>query len=170
MTDQMRQTALRRLNGPMRLTLAGLWAERLSHAFWPLWTLLIATLAALAFGIQDTLPIEGVWTGLVLATLGAVWALVAGLRTFRKPSQADAYRRLDARLPGQPIAALTDDQALGSDDPASKAVWQAHLARMADRAAQARAVEPNLRLARRDPFALRYVALTALVMAVLFGS
>ena len=170
MTDQMRQSALRRLKGPMRLTLAGLWAERLTHAFWPLWTLLIATLAALAFGIQDTLPIEGVWALLVLATLGAVWALVAGLRTFRKPSQADAYRRLDARLPGQPIAAMTDDQALGSDDPASKAVWQAHLARMADRAAQARAVEPNLRLARRDPFALRYVALTALVMAVIFGS
>ena len=29
---------------------------------------------------------------------------------------------------------------------------------------------PDLRLAPRDPFALRYVALTALVMALLFGS
>ena len=154
----------------MRLTLTGLWAERLTHAFWPLWTVLIASLAVLAFGIQDHLPIEGVWAGLVLSTLGAVWALIIGLRAFHRPTQADAYKRLDARLPGQPIAAMTDDQALGSDDPASKAVWQAHLARMADRAAKARAVEPNLRLAKRDPFALRYVALTALVMAVIFGS
>lgn len=170
MTNPDRQTALRRLNGPMRLTLAGLWAERLTHAFWPLWTVLIATLAALAFGLQDWLPIEAVWAGLVLSVLGALWALVAGVRAFHQPTQADAYRRLDAHLPGQPIAAMTDDQALGSDDPASKAVWQAHLARMADRAAKARAIEPNLRLAKRDPFALRYVALTALVMAVLFGS
>ena len=170
MTDPLRQTALRGLNRPMRLTLTGLWAERLTHAFWPLWTVLIASLAVLAFGIQDHLPIEGVWAGLVLSTLGAVWALIIGLRAFHRPTQADAYKRLDARLPGQPIAAMTDDQALGSDDPASKAVWQAHLARMADRAAKARAVEPNLRLAKRDPFALRYVALTALVMAVIFGS
>ena len=170
MPDTDRQTALRRLNRPMRLTLAGLWAERLTHAFWPLWTVLIATLAVLAFGVQDWLPLEGVWAGVVLSTLGALWALVAGLRVFRKPTQSDAYARLDARLSGQPIAALNDDQALGTDDPASKAVWQTHLARMADRAAKARAVEPNLRLAKRDPFALRYVALTALVMAVIFGS
>ena len=170
MPDMDRQTALRRLQRPMRLTLAGLWAERLTHAFWPLWTVVISTLAVLAFGVHDWLPIEGVWAGIVLSSLGALWALFAGWRVFRKPSEAEAYTRLDARLPGQPIAALTDDQALGTDDPASKAVWQAHLARMADRAAQARAVEPNLRLAKRDPFALRYVALTALVMAVMFGS
>ena len=132
--------------------------------------MVISTLAVLAFGVHDWLPIEGVWAGIVLSSLGALWALFAGWRVFRKPSEAEAYTRLDARLPGQPIAALTDDQALGTDDPASKAVWQAHLARMADRAAQARAVEPNLRLAKRDPFALRYVALTALVMAVMFGS
>ena len=170
MPDMDRQTALRRLQRPMRLTLAGLWAERLTHAFWPLWTVVISTLAVLAFGVHDWLPIEGVWAGIVLSSLGALWALFAGWRVFRKPSEAEAYTRLDARLPGQPIAALTDDQALGTDDPASKAVWQTHLARMADRAAQARAVVPNLRLAKRDPFALRYVALTALVMAVMFGS
>lgn len=170
MPDTDRQIALRRLNRPMRLTLVGLWAERLTHAFWPLWTLIITLLAALAFGVQDWLPLEAVWAGLVLSCLGALWALIAGFRVFRKPTEAEAYARLDSRLPGQPIAALTDDQALGVTDPASKAVWEAHLARMADRAALARAVEPNLRLARRDPFALRYVALTALVMAAIFGS
>ena len=170
MPDTDRQTALRRLIWPMRLTLAGLWAERLTHAFWPLWTVIIALLAALSFGVQDWLPLEAAWAVIVLSALGALWALFAGLRAFRKPTEADAYTRLDSRLPGQPIAALNDDQALGSDDPASKAVWLAHLARMADRAAQARAVEPNLRLTKRDPFALRYVALTALVMAVIFGS
>ncbi|MDZ4134498.1 MAG: DUF4175 family protein, partial [Paracoccaceae bacterium] len=52
----------------------------------------------------------------------------------------------------------------------SVAVWQAHRVRMAARAAQAVAVAPDLRLARRDPFGLRYMALTALVTALLFGS
>ncbi len=170
MTKTIRQTALDRLQRPMRLTLAGLWAERLTQAFWPLWTICIATLATLSFGLQDWLPLEGVWAGIVLFSLGALWALVSGLRAFHKPTKVDAYTRLDSRLPGQPIAALSDDQALGIDDPASQAVWQAHLSRMADRAAQARAVEPNLRLAKRDPFALRYVALTALVIAAIFGS
>ncbi len=42
--------------------------------------------------------------------------------------------------------------------------------RMAERAAAARPVRPDLRLADRDPYALRYVALMAFVTALLFGS
>lgn len=170
MKDKLTQKAFGRLTWPLRLTLAGLWAERVTQCFWPLWTLLAAVLAALAFGLQDQMALEAVWAGLVLALLGILWAVVAGLRAFRRPSRAEALARLDAALPGQPIAALTDIQAIGAADPASIAVWQAHRARMAARAAQARAVSPDLKLARRDPFALRYVALTALVMALLFGS
>jgi uncharacterized protein (TIGR02302 family) len=158
------------LSRPLRLTLLGLWAERLCRAFWPLWTVLLLVLSVLSFGLQDTLPIEAVWSGMVLAGLAAVVTAWRGLRAFRRPTAAEALARLDSRLPGQPIAALSDTQATGTDDPASLAVWQAHKARMAARAAEARAVEPDLRLASRDPFALRYVALTALVMALMFGS
>ncbi len=86
------------------------------------------------------------------------------------PAGQDALDRLDATLPGRPIATLTDTQAIGASDPASHAVWAAHQARMAARAATARAVAPDLRLATRDPFGLRYIALTALVMALMFGS
>ncbi len=152
------------------MTLAGLWAERLVRAFWPLWSLAIALLAALAFGVQDHLPLEVFWAAAVAVAAGLGWAAFRGWRMFRKPSRAEAMVRLDARLPGQPLAALADQQAIGADDPASRAVWAAHRARMAARAAGARAVEPDLRLASRDPYALRYVALTALVMALLFGS
>lgn len=155
---------------PLRLTLLGLWAERLVRAYWPVWTILLAVVSALAFGLQDHLPLEVLWGSVVLAGLGLVWTLGRGLRAFRRPTRAEALVRLDSRLPGQPIAALGDVQVIGTDDPASLAVWQAHRARMAARAAGARAVEPDLRLARRDPFALRYVALTAFVMALMFGS
>ena len=161
---------LKRIETPLRLTHAGLWAERLARAFWPLWSLAIAALAALAFGLQDHLPLDAFWYGVVSLALGLVWAVVHGARRFRRPSRAEAMARLDARLPGQPLAALADAQALGLGDPASQAVWAAHRARMVARAADARAVAPDLRLSDRDPYALRYVALTALVMALLFGS
>ena len=168
--DERTQATLKRIETPLRLTLAGLWAERLVRAFWPLWTLAIAVLAALAFGVQDHLPLEALWFGAVSALVGLIWAAWHGMRVFRRPARVEAMARLDSRLPGQPLAALHDTQAIGAQDPASQAVWAAHLARMAERAQGARPVEPDLKLAARDPFALRYVALTALVMALLFGS
>ena len=162
--------ALKRIERPLRLTWAGLWAERLTRAFWPVWTVALLVLAAAAFGLQDILPIEAAWFGIVAAVIGLIAALIHGFRSFRKPSRTEALVRLDANLPGQPIAALRDTMAIGANDPASRAVWAAHRSRMAARAALAKAVEPNLRLASRDPFGLRYIALTAAVMAVLFGS
>jgi uncharacterized protein (TIGR02302 family) len=161
---------LDRIRWPLRLTWAGLWAERLTRAFWPLWSVLIASIAVLAFGLQDLVPIEVAWFGLVGSLGGMLWALVSGLMRFRVPTRGDALIRLDAALPGRPIAALTDHQAIGAQDEGSAAVWRVHLARMAERAAAARPVAPDLVLAGRDPFALRYVALTALVAALMFGS
>ncbi len=163
-------TVLTRIRWPLRLTYLGLWAERLARTFWPLWSVVIAVVALLAFGLQDLVAVEYVWAagvGVLLAAAGGLWF---GLRHFRRPTRAEALIRLDARLPGRPIAALTDTQAIGGADAASTAVWRAHLARMADRAALAQPVRPDLRLSGRDHFALRYVALTALVMALMFGS
>ncbi|MDP3262282.1 MAG: TIGR02302 family protein [Tabrizicola sp.] len=170
MTRRSTPAPLKTLVWPMRLTLFGLWAERLARAFWPLWSLLLATVAALAFGVQDFGPLLWVQIAGAVIALAAVALLAVGLRRFRRPTPGDALDRLDATMPGRPIAALTDTQAIGTDDPASLAVWQAHKDRMAKRAAQAQPVRPDLRLSSRDPFSLRYVALTAFVMAVLFGS
>ena len=152
------------------LTLAGLVAERATRAFWPLSTIVLASLAALMLGLHETLPLEGVWTLVVAALAGLVWALVRGVRRFRLPHEAEAMARLDATMPGRPISAITDTQAIGSGDTASEAVWQAHVRRMAERTKAARPVHPDLRLAERDPFALRYVALSAFVIAAIFGS
>lgn len=161
---------LKRLRWPLFLTRAGLLAERLWQAFWPLWTVIVLVLAALMLGLHDSLPIEAVWTGMVVAGLGALAALVRGVMRFRWPTGAEALARLDASLPGRPISAVLDQQAIGGSDAASVAVWKAHQARMAAQAGTARAVSPDLDMSPRDPFAARYVALLALAVAILFGS
>jgi uncharacterized protein (TIGR02302 family) len=159
-----------RLRRPVALTLAGLWAERLTRGFWLVWTVLVAVLAALAFVLHDLAPLWAVWGALGATALTALVATWRGWRGFEKPTRHDALDRLDATLPGRPIATLADTQAIGAADPASQAVWAAHQARMARAAATARAVAPDLRLASRDRVGLRYIALTAFVLAVLFGS
>jgi uncharacterized protein (TIGR02302 family) len=163
-------TALRRTRRPIRLTLLGLWVEGLCRSFWPLWSLLILAFAALAFDAQDRLPLEAFWFGAVSMTAGVAWALIWGLRQFRWPTRDQALARVDARLPGQPIAALMDKPALGQADPTTTALWAAHLRRMATRAEAATPVAPDLKLAARDPYALRYVALLAFTLALMFGS
>ena len=170
MTIARPDEALKSIRLPLRLTYLGLWAERLCRAFWPLWTLAIAALGTLSFGLQDHLPLEAAWFAIVSTLLAFAWAAVHGWRVFHRPTAAQALARLDARLPGRPLAALRDSIAIGAGDPAALAVWEAHRARMAQRAAAAKPVKPDLRLASRDPYALRYVALTLLVMALLFGS
>ncbi|MEZ5777595.1 MAG: TIGR02302 family protein [Paracoccaceae bacterium] len=162
--------ALRRLIWPVRLTRAGMVAERITRGFWPVWTILFALIAAMAFGLHDWLPVEAVWIGGILSLLGLAWALVRGIRGFRWPTRAEALARLDADMPGRPIAVLQDHLALGGDDKGSQAVWRAHVARMAERVRAARARRPDLAIARRDPYALRYAALLAVVTAFLFGS
>lgn len=170
MTGKAPQPPLKSLVWPMRLTLAGLWAERLARAFWPLWSLVLVTLSALAFGVHDLGPLHYAQAaGAVIVILGLLLA-ARGLRTFRKPTALDALDRLDSTMPGRPIATLRDTQVMGTKDPASLAIWQAHQERMAARAAGARPVQPDLKLSSRDRFSLRYVALTAFVMAAIFGS
>lgn len=168
--DRLNDATLTRLSAPIAATLAGLWAERLSRAFWPFWTLLLCVLSALAFGIADHLPLEAAWFALIGTAAGLAVTAVLGLRAFRRPRRADAIARLDATLPGRPLATLADRQAVGEGDAASAAVWAVHRERMAARALSARPVAPDLKLSARDPFGLRYVALTLAVLAALFGS
>ena len=150
--------------------MAGLWAERLTHAFWPLWTLCLAAIAFFAFDLDRFLTLEAFWFGALSLGGALIWALIWGFRGFRLPRAAEALARMDQNLKGRPLQALGDVQALGLADADSRALWAAHQAVMATRARAARPSEPNLRLSRADPFALRYVALTAFVMALLFGS
>ena len=140
------------------------------QAFWPFWTALFFALGPLLFGWHDSMSIEVFWGYAVVAVLGIVGTAMWGLWRFRAPTRDEAVQRVDATMPGRPIAAIKDEQIIGATDPASQAVWRAHMARMAARTREARAVDPDLRVSARDPYGLRYMALLFFVVALLFGS
>ncbi len=164
------QDNLRHLRFPVAATRAGMVAEEAVRAFWPFWTALFFALAPLMFGWQDVVPLEVFWGGAVVSVLAILGTLVWGFWRFRLPSRDAAVARVDASLPGRPIAALADTQAIGRGDAASVAVWRAHVARMEERTKAARPVEPDLRVSDRDPYGLRFIALLFFVTAFLFGS
>jgi uncharacterized protein (TIGR02302 family) len=145
-------------------------AEAVVRAFWPFWSVLFAALAFLMLGLQDFLPVEAVWAIIAAFVLGGVYTLFKGVQHFHWPSQTEALARLDATMPGNPILAALDSQAIGASDPASLAVWKAHQQRMTARLQGAKPAHPDLRVSKADPFALRYVAVLALLVAMVFGS
>ncbi|WP_299726409.1 TIGR02302 family protein [uncultured Tateyamaria sp.] len=158
------------LRWPLFWTRAGMFAENFWRATWPLATVVLAVLAVLMLGLQDSFMVEAVWAAAVISALAGLAALIYAIARFRLPTQGAALVRLDETLPGRPIQALMDTQAVGDADAASMAVWRAHQARMAKRAAEAKPVPANLRIARRDPYALRYVAVVIFAVALIFGS
>lgn len=161
---------MRHLRWPIAATRLGMIAEQVTRAFWPAWSILFVLLAPLMFGWQDSVSRAWVW-GLGAVGLAALLtALIWGARRFVMPDDAAAVARVDASLPGRPIAAIADTQAIGSGDVASEAVWRAHVARMEDRTRDAKPVEPDLRVSDRDPYGLRFLALLFFAVALLFGS
>ncbi|UWQ27954.1 TIGR02302 family protein [Leisingera sp. M523] len=168
--DRQADPVLKRLRWPVLLTQAGLVAERAMRGFWPLASVLMTALAALMLGLHLLLPETAVWAASIAIVVSAAAAAGWGAWRFRWPARGEALARLDETLPGRPVAAMLDTQAIGAEDAASIALWNAHQRRMAEAAAQARAPAPDLNVAAADPYALRYVAGLFLVVALLFGS
>ncbi|KFE35982.1 DUF4175 domain-containing protein [Thioclava atlantica] len=162
------QAALAPFARPIALTHAGLVLERGLRAFWPFLSVMAFTATAIAFALPAALGAQARWFWLV-ALVALLASLGWGAWRVRWPRRAEALARLDATLPGRPLSALTDQLALGGEDPAARALWAVHLRRMAEAARAARAPRPDPDLARRDPYALRLSALTAIVIALVFG-
>lgn len=158
------------IRGPLRLTWAGLFCERLVRCFWPMWVIVLLALTALMFGLHDTLPVQAIWALGALIALAALSALGWGLWTFKWPRRSEVQGQLDASLGGNPLQTVLDTPAVGAGDAASEQIWAAHRARQMDKLAKAKAPKPDLTATRYDPYALRYVALVAAFMGLAFGS
>lgn len=164
------KAVLNKLSWVLSLTRLGLLSERLIRAFWPVWSLIFVVSAALMMGVQDAASVEVVWVTGVFCLAGLLFFIWRGARQISLPSREDALIRLDDTLPGRPVQTLMDQPALGQADPATAAIWKAHQARMAEKAAKARAPRPNWVISHLDPFGLRFTALLLLCIGLMFGS
>ena len=151
------------------ITWGGLWAERLTLAFWPLLAVLLAALGVLLLSDVSIWPLELVWFAALAFGLSLLLALFFGLRRFAWPRRAQALDRVDAQYPGRPLGALEDSQATGLNDTGAQDLWAAHIDRMKEKAAATKAVSPNLQVSRYDPFAMRYVAVLLAAVGLIFG-
>ena len=71
MTDRtVLSETLSRIARPLRLTHAGMVAERLARAFWPLWSVVILALALLMLGLHDAVAVEAVAVDIVFHRIG----------------------------------------------------------------------------------------------------
>ena len=86
----------------------------------------------------------------------------------RWPAQEAAIRRLerDSGVPHRPLVAVQDTLAAGSADPMSSALWEAHRRREAERLAGLSNRPAHPGLAVLDTWALRFVPLLALIVAI----
>ncbi len=105
------------------------------------------------------LPPEAHLFGLGVFALAVLALLGLGLRRVRRPSPAEADRRLEADtgLRHQPLAVLADRPANGSD-----ALWDVHVARARAQIHRLRLRLPRPMLAAIDRRALRALVVTAL--------
>nr|WP_246696620.1 TIGR02302 family protein [Methylobacterium planeticum] len=155
---------------------AGLWERA-----WPLlWRGIGVALAFLAVSwLGLWLDLAPVWrmVGLGLFALALVAALVPLLRTPRL-DRREALARIDrdaatrdgtgtVPLLHNPASAIEDTLAVGTQDPATRALWTLHQSRAAAAVARLRVSPPRPMMPRHDPYALR-AALVVTAIASLF--
>ena len=145
--------------------------ERLWPRFW-----MAAAVACLfaALVLLDMLPLLPGWLHVaVLAVLALAFcsALILGLRRLRLPGALTARRRLErtSGLAHRPLMTSADRLAVGSGDAFSEALWQRHRERARAALKHLRVGPPRPRVARRDPLALRGLAVILLAFGLAVG-
>jgi uncharacterized protein (TIGR02302 family) len=152
------------------LTYAALVAQALMRAFWPLYSIVLATVGLYFLGLAEPLSIEAAWIISLGIGLSLIWAMYRGLRTLYLPTLFDAERIVDKALRNHPISVLRETRFVGTDHQGADALWAVHIDQMQKEAQQAKTQPVDFRLSRMDPFGLRYIALLFATMGVLFGS
>jgi uncharacterized protein (TIGR02302 family) len=150
--------------------LAILWEALWRDAFPALMILGVVALAVLT-GVLALLPGVARLAVLAAAGLGLAWSL-RPLLALRLPDDAAALRRLETRsnLKHRPATTWRDDLADPGAGVDSRALWQAHRARMAAMLANLKAGLPRSPLPRRDPYALRSALALSLLAALVLNA
>ena len=140
------------------------------RAFWPLYSIVLATAGLYFLGLAEPLPLEVVWIIASAIGISLIWSVYRGLRSLSLPTKIDAERIVDQALHNHPISVLRETGFVGSNHHGADALWATHVDQMRQEAEQAQPQPVDFRLSRMDPFGLRYIALLFATMGVLFGS
>ena len=147
-----------------------LW-ERAWPALWPATGVLGFYVAASLFGIPAALP--GVLRSLLLliVLVGIGYLLCREFRQWSMPRWAEGARRVerDSRLVNRPITERDDELLAGSGDVIAESLWRAHLVQLLRGLGRLRVAPPAPGLGRKDPYALRYFVLLALLAGLLLA-
>ncbi|MCK2052555.1 TIGR02302 family protein [Methylobacterium sp. 37f] len=154
-----------------RSQVAGLW-ERAWPILWRGFGVGLAFLTLSWLGLWLDLPPFGRIVGLALFAL-ALGAVLLPLARLRPGTRREALARIDREaaakggaLAHHPAAAIDDTLAVGTSDPATRALWALHQARAVAAVAGLKAGPPRPAMARRDPFALRAGLMVAAVASL----
>lgn len=148
------------------------WAVLAWEGLWPRLVPLLGLIALFVaaahldlFAGLDPWVHTGVLAALAAAFAGLTWWR---LRDFAWPVREAAIRRLerDSGVPHRPLVAVQDKLAAGGSDPMAFALWEAHRRREAERLAGLSNKPAHPGLAVLDTWALRFVPILALVVAV----
>ena len=153
----------KRLSGRRFLARGAILFEAAWPALWPPLAVIGVFLCAALLNLPPLLPASMQVTLLVLVGLAVAVLLFRGIRTIRLPDDRAADRRLETRsgLIHRPLSVLTDRPATA--DEVGLALWQAHEARAIKQINRLQVGLPRPGLARRDPRALRYGLLLAVL-------
>ncbi|MFO1068728.1 MAG: TIGR02302 family protein [Geminicoccaceae bacterium] len=143
--------------------------ERAWPAFWPVLGIAGLFLALSLFGLWHRLPVWLHAVGLALFGAALVAAIVRWLvPSLRWPTRREALARIeaDSGARNQPLQALEDDLPDELGDSSTRALWEAHRARLTSGLGRLKLAPPRSDLPRRDPWALRAALLMVLAIAL----
>ncbi|MBV8526672.1 MAG: DUF4175 domain-containing protein [Acetobacteraceae bacterium] len=143
--------------------------EYIWPALWPPLGVAGLFLCAALLNVPSAFPPQVHLAALLGVSGLLVGLLYRGLRGLRRPSDTTADRRLEQAtgLRHRPLTALADQPAHA--DPATAAIWKAHLSRVYAELRRLRVGLPRPGLARRDPRALRGGLVVALIAALVIA-
>ncbi len=120
------------------------------------------------FDVFAILPLWLHWTLLVLFAAALAAGLWYGFRGWRTPVRGDALHRLeaDSGLNHRPLTHLTDQQASNLVDPWATVLWAHHQKRLLAGLEQLTLAAPKSEVARKDPMALRGLAVLLLALGI----
>ncbi|WP_269584941.1 TIGR02302 family protein [Roseibium sp. Sym1] len=142
-----------------------LFVERLWRALLPVFVVVGLFVGLSWLGLWLILP---AWAGPlgVIVFAGAALYAARDLLNLRWPSREDALSRVEkaSGFQHRPLTALEDELSVGSGNPESQAIWALHQRRTAEAVASIRTKAPDPQAFRRDPWALRVIAASLIVI------